>query len=355
MTKVPYEVYTEEVETLSVLSPDGEIVNKDLMPKLTDDQLKEIMYRMVFTRTWDDRAVNLGRQGRLGFYAPVSGQEATMVGSEFALEKEDFICPGYRDMPQIVWHGLPLYQAFLYSRGHQHGGQIPEGVNVLMPQIIIGAQILHAMGIAMGYKLKQQKQVVITYTGDGGSSEGDFYEGLNFAGVYKLPVIFFVQNNGYAITTPFSKQTAALSIAHKAIAAGIKGVKVDGMDVLAVIKAVQDAAERGRNGEGATLIEAVTYRFRPHSLSDDATKYRSKEEEGQWGDKDPIARLAKYLEKKGLWTEEDTARVKDEAKAKVNEQIKKAEQTEKMTVPGLIDSMFEQTPKHLEEQKADFK
>ncbi len=354
MTKVPYEVYTEEVDTLSVLSPDGKIVNKDLLPELSDDQLKEIMYRMVFTRTWDDRAVNLGRQGRLGFYAPVSGQEATMVGSEFALEKDDFVCPGYRDMPQIVWHGLPLYQAFLYSRGHQHGGQIPEGVNVLMPQIIIGAQILHAMGIAMGYKLKKQKQVVITYTGDGGSSEGDFYEGLNYAGVYKLPVIFFVQNNGYAITTPFSKQTAALSIAHKAVAAGIKGVKVDGMDVLAVIKAVRDAAERGRNGEGATLIEAVTYRFRPHSLSDDASKYRTKEEEGEWNEKDPIARLAKYLEAKGLWTEEDTARVKEEAKAKVNEQIKKAEQTEKMTVPGLIDSMFEQTPKHLEEQKADF-
>ena len=165
--------------------------------------------------------------------------------------------------------------------------------------------------------------MVITYTGDGGSSEGDFYEGLNYAGVYKLPVIFFVQNNGYAITTPFSKQTAALSIAHKAVAAGIKGVKVDGMDVLAVIKAVRDAAERGRNGEGATLIEAVTYRFRPHSLSDDASKYRTKEEEGEWNEKDPIARLAKYLEAKGLWTEEDTARVKEEAKAKVNEQIKK--------------------------------
>ncbi|MGW8958066.1 pyruvate dehydrogenase (acetyl-transferring) E1 component subunit alpha [Paenibacillus sp. NPDC055715] len=355
MSKVPYEVYTEEVEALSVLSPDGEIVNTDKLPELTDDQLKEIMYRMVFTRTWDDRAVNLGRQGRLGFYAPVSGQEATMIGSEYALQKEDFIAPGYRDIPQIVWHGLPLYQAFLYSRGHQHGGQVPDGVHVLMPQIIIGAQILHAMGIAMGYKLKKQKQVAITYTGDGGSSEGDFYEGLNYAGVYKLPVIFFVQNNGYAITTPFAKQTAALSIAHKAVAAGIKGVKIDGMDVLAVIKAVQEAAERGRNGEGATLIEAVTYRFRPHSLSDDASKYRSKEEEVEWNAKDPIARFAKYLEKKGLWTEEDTARVKEEAKAKVNEEIKKAEKTEKMTISGLIDSMFESTPKHLEEQKADFK
>lgn len=159
-----------------------------------------------------------------------------MVGSEFALEKEDFVCPGYRDIPQLVWHGLPLHQAFLYSRGHQHGGEIPEDVSVLPPQIIIGAQILHAVGIAMGFKLKNQKNVAITYTGDGGSSEGDFYEGLNFAGRFKLPVIFFVQNNGYAITTPFAKQTAAKSIAHKAVAAGITGVKVDGMDILQSFK-----------------------------------------------------------------------------------------------------------------------
>ncbi|GGD63679.1 pyruvate dehydrogenase (acetyl-transferring) E1 component subunit alpha [Paenibacillus nasutitermitis] len=354
MSKVPYEVQTEPVQPLSVLSPDGEIVNKEYLPELTDDQLKEIMYRMVFTRTWDERAVNLGRQGRLGFYAPVSGQEASMVGSVYALNKDDFVCPGYRDMPQIVWHGLPLYQAFLYSRGHQHGGQIPEGVNVLMPQIIIGAQILHATGVAMAFKKRNEKRVAITFTGDGGSSEGDFYEGMNFAGVFKLPVIYVVQNNGYAITTPFEKQTAAPSIAHKAIAAGIKGVQVDGMDVLAVIKAVSEAAERGRNGEGATLIELLTYRFRPHSMADDTSKYRTKEEEGEWSLKDPIVRFGKYLEQKGLWSEEDTARVKEEAKASVNENIKKAEATEKMTVSGLIDTMFESTPQHLEEQKADF-
>lgn len=354
MSKYPFEVQSDAVEALSVLSPDGEIINEDMMPSLTDEQLKEIMYRMVFTRTWDERAVNLGRQGRLGFYAPVSGQEASMVGSVYPLQKEDFVVPAYRDMPQIVWHGLPLYQAFLYSRGHQHGGQIPAGVNVLMPQIIIGAQILHAMGLAMGFKLKKQPQLAITYTGDGGSSEGDFYEGLNYAGAYKLPVIFFVQNNGYAITTPFAKQTAAQSIAHKALAAGIHGLQVDGMDVLAVIKAVQMSAERARNGEGATLIEALTYRFRPHSMADDTTKYRTKDEEAEWSIKDPLVRFGKYLEKKGLWSDEETARVKEEAKAKVNEEIKRAEQTEKMTVAGLIDSMFEVTPKHLEEQKADF-
>ncbi|SFE58412.1 pyruvate dehydrogenase E1 component alpha subunit [Paenibacillus algorifonticola] len=354
LSKLPYEVQTEPVTPLSVLSLDGEVVNPDEMPELTDDQLKEIMYRMVFTRTWDDRAVNLGRQGRLGFYAPVSGQEAAMIGSEYALNKDDFICPGYRDIPQLVWHGLPLYQAFLYSRGHQHGGQIPEDVHVLMPQIIIGAQILHATGVAMAFKKKNEKRVAITYTGDGGSSEGDFYEGMNFAGAFKLPVIYVVQNNGYAITTPYAKQTAAHSVAHKALAAGIKGVQVDGMDVLAVIKAVRDAAERGRNGEGATLIELLTYRYRAHSMADDTTKYRTKDEEAEWAPKDPLIRFGKYLESKGLWSEEDTARVKEEAKATVNEQIKKAEAVEKMTVEGLIDSMFETTPQHLEEQKADF-
>lgn len=348
-----WEVTSENVTPLQVLSPEGEIVNSERLPNLSDEQLKEIMYRMVFTRSWDDRAVNLGRQGRLGFYAPVSGQEATMVGSEYALNKEDFICPGYRDMPQLVWHGMPLYQAFLYSRGHQH--QIPADVNVLMPQIIIGAQIVHAVGVAMGFKLKGEKRVAIAYTGDGGSSEGDFYEGLNFAGAFNLPAIFFVQNNGYAITTPYSKQTAAQSIAHKALAAGIRGIQVDGMDVLAVISAVQEAAEIARNGGGATLIEALTYRFRPHSMADDATKYRTKDEENDWSTRDPIVRLGKYLESKGLWSEEDTTRIREEAKATVNEHIKKAEQEAKMTVPGLIDSMFEHTPPHLEEQKADFK
>lgn len=355
VTKQPsYEVQSEPVTPLSILSPEGEVVAPDLVPSLSDEQLKEIMYRMVFTRAWDERAVNLGRQGRLGFYAPVSGQEASMVCSEYALNKEDFVAPGYRDMPQLVWHGLPLYQAFLYSRGHQHGGQIPEGVNVLMPQIIIGAQVLHAMGVAMAFKKKGEKRVAITYTGDGGSSEGDFYEALNYAGVFKLPVIFVVQNNGYAITTPYAKQTAALSVAHKAVAAGIKGVQVDGMDPLAVYKAVSEAAERGRNGEGATLIELITYRYRPHSMADDTTKYRTKDEENDWATRDPLVRFGKYLEAKGLWTEEDTARVKEESKATVNEHIKKAEQTEKMTVAGLIDSMFEKTPQHLEEQKADF-
>jgi pyruvate dehydrogenase E1 component alpha subunit len=271
------------------------------------------------------------------------------------LDKEDFILPGYRDIPQIVWHGLPLYQAFLYSKGHQHGGEVPKGVNILMPQIIIGAQIVQTAGVAMGLKKRNKKNVAITFTGDGGSSQGDFYEGMNFASAFKLPAIFVVQNNRYAISTPFEKQTAAQSLAHKAVAVGIPGVQVDGMDVLAVYKAVSDARERGVNGEGATLIEALNYRYGPHSLSgDDPTRYRAKEESGEWEKKDPLVRFRKYLENKGLWNEEDENQVIEEAKEAVAEAIKKAEAVERMTVPGLIDSMFEQTPQILAEQKAAF-
>ncbi len=344
-----------EIEALSILDEEGNVINEKEMPAIDDSQLKELMKRMVFTRIWDQRAVSLGRQGRLGFYAPVSGQEASMIGSQFALKKEDYILPGYRDIPQIYWHGFPLYQAFLYSRGHQHGGQIPEDVNVLMPQIIIGAQIVQASGVAMGLKKRGNKQVAVTYTGDGGSSQGDFYDGMNFAGVFKLPAVFIVQNNGYAISTQRADQTAAGSIAQKAVAAGITGVQVDGMDVLAVYKAVFDAAERGRAGEGPTLIETLTYRFGPHSLSgDDPTRYRTKEESGEWEQKDPLVRYRKFMENKGLWSDEEETALIEEAKAAVAEAIKKADEIEKLTIPDLLDSVFEHITPQAEEQKRDF-
>ena len=240
------------------------------------NNLQELMRRMVYTRILDQRSISLNRQGRLGFYAPTAGQEASQLASQFALEKEDYILPGYRDVPQIVWHGLPLSQAFLWSRGHFEGGQIPEGVNVAIPQIIIGAQYVQAAGVALGMKKRGAKSVAITYTGDGGTSQGDFYEGMNFAGAFKAPAIFVVQNNQFAISTPREKQTAAETLAQKAVAAGIPGIQVDGMDPLAVYAAVHDARERAVNGEGPTLIETLTYRYGPHTMAgDDPTRYRT--------------------------------------------------------------------------------
>jgi pyruvate dehydrogenase E1 component alpha subunit len=349
------ELQLAPVQTFSVLSPEGEVINEAELPDLRDEQLQELMKRMVFTRVWDQRATGLARQGRLGFYAPVAGQEATMIGSQYALDKEDFILPGYRDIPQLHFHGYPMYQAFLWSRGHQHGGQIPEGVNVLLPQIIIGAQYVQAAGVAMALKKRGTKNVVITYTGDGGSSQGDFYEAMNFAGVYKLPVVFVVQNNHYAISTPVEKQTAAGSIAQKGLAAGIPCVQVDGMDVLAVYQAVAKAKERAANGEGPTLIEALNYRIGPHSMSgDDPTRYRTKDEPTEWEQKEPLTRFRAYLTAKNLWTEDMETEVIEQAKQTVAAEIKKADQYPKMKISDLIDSMFETTPPHLEEQKAEF-
>jgi pyruvate dehydrogenase E1 component alpha subunit len=343
------------VMMLQILSPEGKVADQKQMPQVDDATLKELMRKMVYTRVWDQRAISLNRQGRLGFYAPVAGQEACMIGSQSALAKEDFILPSYRDIPQIVWHGLPLYQAFLYSRGHFHGGQIPEDVNVLMPQIIIAAQITQAMGVAMGFKLKKEKRVAITYIGDGGTSQGDFYEGLNFAGVYKVPAIFFVQNNRYAISTPFSKQTAAESVAAKAQAAGIKGVQIDGMDAIAVYETVREAKERALAGEGPTLIEALTFRYGPHTMAgDDPTRYRAQEEMTEW-EKDPLVRFRSYLESKNLWSKEEEDKVIEQAKNEIAEAIKKADAQPKQKVTDLIDIMFEEKTPALQEQYDEYK
>lgn len=346
----------EEFETFQILNEEGEIVNEDAMPDLSDEDLQELMTRMVYTRIWDQRAISLNRQGRLGFYAPVAGQEASMLGSQYALDKEDFILPGYRDVPQIVYHGLPLYQAFLFSRGHFQGNQIPEGVNVISPQIIIGAQITQTAGVALGLKKRGKKNIAITYTGDGGASQGDFYEGINFAGAYNAPAVFVVQNNRFAISVPVEKQSAAKTIAQKAVAAGIHGVQVDGMDVLAVYAVTQQARERAVNEEGPTLIETLTYRYGPHTMAgDDPTRYRTEDMDNEWEKKDPLVRFRKYLESKDLWSEEKENEVVDKAKEDIKAAIKKADDAPKQKVTDLIEIMYEELPKNLQEQMEEYK
>lgn len=345
------EIVEEQFQTLQILNEDGEIVNEAAMPALTDEQLQELMRRMVYTRILDQRSISLNRQGRLGFYAPTAGQEASQLASQFALEKEDFILPGYRDVPQLIWHGLPLYQAFLFSRGHFQGNQIPDGVNVLSPQIIIGAQYVQAAGVALGMKKNGKKSVAITYTGDGGTSQGDFYEGMNFAGAFKAPAIFVVQNNRFAISTPVAKQSAAKTLAQKAVAAGIPGIQVDGMDPLAVYAATHEARERAINGEGPSLIETLTYRYGPHTMSgDDPTRYRTAELDNEWEKKDPLVRFRKFLENKGLWSEAKENEVIEQAKEEIKEAIKKADAAPKQKVTDLISIMFEEMPYNLKEQ-----
>lgn len=346
----------DQFETFQILNEDGEIVNKEAMPDLSDDELKELMRRMVYTRILDQRSIALNRQGRLGFYAPTAGQEASQLGSQFAIEKDDYILPGYRDVPQLIWHGLPLYQAFLFSRGHFHGNQMPEGVRALSPQIIIGAQYVQATGVALGMKLRGKKSVAITYTGDGGTSQGDFYEGLNFAGAYNAPAIFIVQNNFFAISVPVEKQTAAKTLAQKAVAAGMEGYQVDGMDVLAVYAVTKHAREKAINGGGPTLIEALTYRYGPHTMAgDDPTRYRTDDLDSEWEKKDPIVRFRKFLEEKGLWSEEEENEVIEQAKGDIREAIKKADAYPKQKVTDFIKHMHEELPINLQEQLEEYK
>ncbi|MBO0994486.1 pyruvate dehydrogenase (acetyl-transferring) E1 component subunit alpha [Bacillus sp. SD088] len=345
-----------QFEIVQVLNEKGEVVDKDLMPDLSDEQLEELMRRMVYTRILDQRSISLNRQGRLGFYAPTAGQEASQIASHFALEKDDYILPGYRDVPQIIWHGLPLYKAFLFSRGHFVGNQMPEGVRVTSPQIIIGAQYVQTAGIALGMKKRNKKTVAVTYTGDGGTSQGDFYEGMNFAGAFGAPAIFIVQNNQYAISTPREAQTAAKTLAQKAVSVGIPGVLVDGMDPLAVYAVVKEARDRAVNGGGPTLIETLCYRYGPHTMAgDDPTRYRTSDTDNEWEKKDPLVRLRLFLNEKGIWNEEKENKVIEQAKEEIKEAIKKADETPKQKVTDLISNMFEELPNNLQEQYEIYK
>ncbi|GEL08169.1 pyruvate dehydrogenase (acetyl-transferring) E1 component subunit alpha [Salisediminibacterium halotolerans] len=345
----------EQFKTFQIMDEEGNIVNKEALPDLSDEDLKEMMKRMVYTRIWDQRAISLNRQGRLGFYAPVAGQEASMIGSHYALEQQDWILPGYRDIPQIHYHGLPLHQLFLWSRGHFQGGQMPEGVRVMMPQIIIGAQITQTAGVAMGLKKNKEDAIAITYTGDGGASQGDFYEGVNFAGAFNSPAVFVVQNNQFAISVPVEKQSAAETIAQKAVAAGVHGVQVDGMDILAVYAVTQEARKRGLEGNGPTLIETMTYRYGPHTMAgDDPTRYRTSEEDNEWEKRDPLVRFRKYLESKDIWSEEEEDEIVEQAKEDIKAEIKKADQAPKQKVTDLIDLMHDELPSNLKEQRAKY-
>lgn len=346
----------DNFEMIQVLNEKGEIVNEEFVPDLSDDDLKELMRRMVYTRILDQRSIALNRQGRLGFYAPTAGQEASQVASHFAVEKEDFLLPSYRDVPQMIWHGLPLYQAFLFSKGHVHGNENIEGLNTLSPQIIIGAQYVQAAGVALGKKLRGNKSVALTYIGDGGTSQGDFYEGINFAGAYNAPAIFIVQNNYFAISVPVEEQTAAKTLAQKGIAAGIESYQVDGMDPLAVYAMTKYARDKALDGGGPTLIENLTYRYGPHTMSgDDPTKYRTDELDSEWEKKDPIVRFRAYLENKDLWSEEEENEVIEKAKEEIKEAIKKADTYPKQKVSDFINNMYDELPVNLEEQLEEYK
>ncbi|BCJ85468.1 pyruvate dehydrogenase (acetyl-transferring) E1 component subunit alpha [Effusibacillus dendaii] len=341
------------VSMYQILAEDGSV--RGDLPELSDDKLIEFYKWMLLTRLYDQRAFNLQRQGRIGTYAPFSGQEAAQIGSFAALKNTDWLATSYREMAGLIYHGLPMEHALLYSMGHPDGGKMPTNLNVLPVQIIIAGQVLHAVGAGLASKLRGESNIAVTYYGDGASSQGDVHEAMNFAAVYKAPVIFFCQNNHWAISVPVSKQMATPTIAQKAVAYGMEGIRVDGNDVLAVYSAMKYAADRARSGEGPTLIEAVTYRLGSHTTADDPTRYRNETELKEWQEKrDPLIRFRIFLENKGIWNEQQENEWREEAKQKIDAAVEKAESHPKAEPSSFFDHVYADLTGPLAEQKQDF-
>jgi pyruvate dehydrogenase E1 component alpha subunit len=323
---------------------------------LADSELQAMMTEMVRARVAGTRFLNLQRQGRAGTYAPLHGQEAVVVGAVSALDPEhDWVLPQYRELVALGRYGDEvLYRFALYQRGHPAGGHIPEPIRVFPMQISLAAQIPHAVGLAWAMKLRGEPGVACAFFGDGASSEGDFYEAANFAGVLRAPVILLCVNNGWAISTPVHRQTAADTFAAKAAAFGSPGVRVDGNDVLAMYAAVRAARARALSGEGPTLIEAVTYRMGPHTTADDPQRYVPPDEIGGWRDRDPIARFRGHLERVGLWDDDRQERAEAAATAAVDAAWERAEATP-VADDAFFDHVYATPTPRMERQRAELR
>jgi 2-oxoisovalerate dehydrogenase E1 component len=302
-----------------VLAPDGTLVGED--PGLAPELAAEMYRNMVLSREFDRRMLALQRQGRIGTYPMLEGQEAVQIGSTLALQRTDFIFPSYREHGVQLAHGVPIDTVMSYWRGLPNVNWDMQALRMGIITVPIASQLPHAVGYAYVTKLRAESTVTAVYFGDGATSEIDFHSGMNFAGVWQAPVVFICSNNLYAISVPYEKQTAAPTIAQKAEAYGFPGVRVDGMDVLAVHRATSRAADRARAGDGPTLIEALTYRFGAHATADDARLYRSQEEEDEWRQRDPIERFRLYLVSRGEWDEETGEKIRREVADQVEAAI----------------------------------
>jgi len=339
------------VKRIEILNEKGD-VDESLIPSLSDSDTRRLYELLLLSRTFDQHALKLQREGRLGTYVPILGQEASQVGSAFALEKSEWIFPSYRESGVYITIGYPLHMLFQYWAGDERGLKTPDTLNIFPISIPVGTQLPHAVGAAMAARYRKDKTAAITYFGDGGTSKGDFHESLNIAGVFKLPVIFICQNNQWAISMPREKQSASKTLAQKAYSYGLEGLQVDGNDVFAVYKATEYALKKARQGEGPTLIECVTYRIADHTTADDATRYRLKEEVEIWKAKDPIQRLRLFMEKKGLWTTEYQKEVEEKAKSMIDEAVRIMESTEPPHPREMFTYIYEKlTPRQLKQLK----
>jgi len=345
---------SEKVEYLSILNEKGQL-DKKLEPDIGEDVLLKLHRAMLLARKFDERMLNLQRQGRIGTFAPIKGQEAAQLGTIALLRPSDWMVPAFRETAAELWRGRSLESIIIYNNGFGEGVDIPEDRNDLPISVPVGSQVIHAVGLGWAAKYRQKDDVAMTYFGDGATSEGDFHEGLNFAAVFQAPVIFVCQNNHWAISVPLAKQTRSKTLAQKALAYGLPGIQVDGNDILAVYAAAQEAVQRARTGGGPTLIECVTYRLAMHTTADDPTRYRSDEEVEKWSQRDPLPRFQKYLLDKGLLSEEKRIEVESEIMEEIQTAIDSAEkQMEALGDPiDMFEHAYAEMPPYLKEQKAD--
>ena len=349
------------VDHLSILNEKGEL-DKELEPEISEDLLLKLHRFMVLGRKFDEQLLSLQRQGRMGTFAPISGQEAAQLGAVALLRPSDWFVPSFRETGAELWRGRSMESVILGFAGYAEAASVDsvgedhrESTNNMPMSVPVASQVLHAVGIAWGMRYRKKDDVAMTFFGDGATSEGDFHEGLNFAGVYRCPVIFVCQNNQWAISIPREKQTSSKTLAQKALAYGMPGIQVDGNDVLAVYAAAREAVERARSGEGPSLIECITYRMQMHTTADDPKRYRKEEEVEAWKARDPILRFRKYLTDKGLLSDEKIEEMENEIEEEIKSAVKRAEglMAEYTDPLRMFDHVYEDRPPYLEAQRKE--
>jgi pyruvate dehydrogenase E1 component alpha subunit len=344
----------EKLESLAILDAKG-TVDKSLEPKLADDLLLKLYRYMVLGRRFDERLLALQRQGRIGTFPPISGQEAAHLGAVAVLREDDWLVPAFRETPAEIWRGRSLESVILGNNGFNEAASVDSAGPTLPVSVPVGSQMLHAVGIGWAARYRRTDQVVLTFFGDGATSEGDFHEAMNFAGVFQTPVVFVCQNNQWAISIPRSRQTRSATLAQKALAYGMPGIQVDGNDVLAVYSAVSEAVARARSGDGPTLVECVTYRMLMHTTADDPKRYRSDAELESWKAQDPITRFETYLQRKKLLTKAKVERINEDVLAQIQTAVEQAEaQMKSMGDPlDMFDHAYGKMPPHLSAQRKE--
>ena len=340
------------IEYLQRLAPDGDLVGDPPAFACDADEVLRMYRAMTLARAFDAKAVNLQRTGQLGTYASCLGHEATHIGIGAAMRAEDVLAPVYREVGTQLWRGVTMHEILLYWGGDERGNDF-SGPRADFPWCVpIATQTLHATGAAMAFKIRREPRCAVATIGDGGTSEGAFYEALNVAGARALPVVFVVVNNGWAISVPVAAQTAARTLAQKAVAAGIPGLQVDGNDVIAVREAMSAALERARGGGGPTLVEALTYRLSDHTTADDATRYRSAREVDDARALEPLLRTRRFLEKADRWDAERERELLQACAREIDAAVAEYLAAPPPTTDAMFDHLFANLPERIREQRA---